>query len=279
MHPAKDVIHGQIRLDSEEIEQLCHVIESNYHSQSNMIDIPAYNVYFIGDLHGDLDSATRVRDLVLGDKDAFFVFLGDYADRGPHQIETVNLVMSLAIEYPNRVVMLRGNHESRSVASVYGFGDVVTRRFGTPLFDTYCRMFAVLPFVGLSKTGVFACHGGVPEGVRELEDIQSIDRRHEDFVDPVLWQLVWNDPTESQMRFAPSLRGGNSKYFGRIAFDEFAESLAINRFIRAHEVYPEGFKEFFNGRLVSIFSTSYGIGVQPKVLYIRSGTKAQPLPI
>ncbi|NHJ14843.1 MAG: hypothetical protein EAX95_14275, partial [Candidatus Thorarchaeota archaeon] len=244
---AKEVIQGQKELSSEEIERLCSTIETMYRGQRNVVDIPSYNVYFVGDLHGDLGSATKIRDLMLREKDATFVFLGDYADRGPQQIETVNLVMSLAIQGKERVVMLRGNHESRGVASIYGFREAVVKKHSSALFDGYCRMFTSLPVAGFSETGVFACHGGVPEGVQELNEIQTIDRRHEDFSNPTLWQLVWNDPSESDTRFAPSLRGGGSMYFGRIAFEEFTDSLAINRFIRAHEVYAEGYRKFFDG--------------------------------
>jgi len=268
-----EIIEGRTKVTSDEVEYLTGLSRDLYYDKPNIVETPESNVLYVGDIHGDLGAVKTVYEIFRRYKNHSLVFLGDYADRGPYQVETVNFVLALGLLEPNRVFILRGNHESERVAIKYGFYLDATKKHPGKIFRSYVSAFESLPIAGFSRNGVFSCHGGVPEGVQSLDDLQSPNRHHPNFEDPIIMQLVWNDPVDKDVRFRNSIRGEKIRTFGRKAFDEFAEKLGVTLMVRAHQVFPEGIMQFFDGKLVSVFSSEYNDRVKPKV--VRLGRNLQ----
>lgn len=62
--------------------------------------------------------------------------IGDYVDRGLHSVETISLLTCLKLRYPERVQLIRGNHETRAVTQVSSFD---TSCWGVPVYGDPSR--------------------------------------------------------------------------------------------------------------------------------------------
>ena len=44
-----------------------------------------------------------------------YLFMGDFVDRGCYSVESFLLLLALKVRYPDRIFLIRGNHESRQI--------------------------------------------------------------------------------------------------------------------------------------------------------------------
>jgi len=95
------------------------------------VDAP---VKVFGDIHGQYQDLMRFFDLwgtpdENGDIESYdHIFLGDYVDRGNHSLETICLLMALKIKFPDKIHLLRGNHEDKWINNAFGFAEECSTR-------------------------------------------------------------------------------------------------------------------------------------------------------
>ena len=76
-------------------------------------------------------------------------------------VETISLLVCLKLRYPDRVNLIRGNHESRGVTQSYGFYTECSRKYGNAnVWHCFTDMFDFLTLSVVINNDIFCVHGG-----------------------------------------------------------------------------------------------------------------------
>lgn len=223
--------------------------------EKNLIRVKGKRVLVIGDLHGDLVAAERVRTVFEGSGFDALVFLGDYVDRGDRSVATLSKVMDMKVKASKKVFMLRGNHEHRRMNYRFGFMDELMNIYDDKaLIDDIHEMYRHLPVAALVNNNFFLVHGGISSGIHKLESINRYDRTTEEPKEE-LSELYWNDPEPGVPGFEFNRDRGSHKRFGRRALERFLENNGLSALIRSHQYVAEGYKYMWDKKLFTIFTT------------------------
>jgi len=239
-------------LPEPDLKKLCEMVKELLLEESNVQPV-ATPVTICGDIHGqfyDLRELFRVG----GDPpQTNYIFMGDFVDRGYYSLETLTYLLALKARWPEKITLLRGNHESRQITQVYGFYDECQQKYGNANAWKYCtQVFDLMTVAALIDGKVLCVHGGLSPDIRTLDQIRTINRNQEiphegDFCD-----LMWSDPEDIET-WQVSPRGAGWLFGSRVT-NEFVNINNLELIARAHQLVHDGYKFMFNKQLVTVWS-------------------------
>lgn len=134
--------------------------------------------FVLGDIHGNINDLLIFEEqlwpMAPSSNAPSVLFLGDYVDRGEFSIEVVSYLFAMKILAPTKFFLLRGNHEVRAIQRSFTFEKECLDKYGTngaSVFETFNRVFDILPFSALIDESIYCAHGGIPFTQTKIEDL------------------------------------------------------------------------------------------------------------
>ena len=159
-------------IKESEVKQLCIKAREILSEEPNVTPIDA-PVTICGDIHGQFYDLMELFKVGGDCPDTNYLFLGDFVDRGFYSVETFLLLLALKVRYPDRIMLIRGNHESRQITQVYGFYDECLRKYGSLAVWRYCTdVFDYIALSAIVDGKIFCVHGGLSPNISTIDQIR-----------------------------------------------------------------------------------------------------------
>ncbi|KAH0573019.1 Serine/threonine-protein phosphatase [Spironucleus salmonicida] len=235
-------------------------------NEPNLLQVPA-PLTIVGDLHGQFSDFLEMLKVTGIPPYTNYLFLGDFVDRGLQSLETVLTVFSAKLAFPNRVFLLRGNHETKQMGDFYGFyAECISRYNSVSIYNAFNEVFQFLPIAAVVGGKILAVHAGLSPMAETLTEIAEIEKGQEN---DVLTDLMWSDP-DTRPGYGKSMRGAGYT-FGQDVTESFLRENGLKLLVRGHQMVLDGYQWQHGKQVVTVFSA-------PNYCY-RSGNKAAVMEI
>ncbi|KAI4292251.1 serine/threonine-protein phosphatase 4 catalytic subunit [Pancytospora philotis] len=258
-------------LDAEEVAYICSCVMDIMVLEPNICYVSS-PVVVVGDIHGQFTDLLTMLQLEGPPGRAAYVFLGDYVDRGENSLGVILLLMAYKVLRPDRIVLVRGNHEQSSINRSYGFYDECVGKYGDAtvwrLVNEVFSYFAIACVVD----GRYLCiHGGISPRV-SVNKLERIDRFDAVQDDSIFTDVLWSDPFYKP---GASLNPRGSGFlFGEDVIKRFLMYNNLEMVIRSHQLAIEGYKWDFGALCLTVWSAPDYMGKcsnPGSILVIRAG--------
>ncbi|KAL4474133.1 hypothetical protein ABPG72_002858 [Tetrahymena utriculariae] len=245
-----------LKLKELEIKLLCMKIKEIFVNENNVKRIRA-PVTLVGDVHGQFYDVQEIFRVGGDPPYTNYLWLGDYVDRGYYSVEVITLLFLLKLKYPERMTLIRGNHETRSVTQNYGFQVECIQKYGdsSKIWEYYTDSFDFLPLGCIIDTSIFCVHGGLSPNIETIQEVSMLDRFQEIPREGPYTDLMWSDPSSDKDHtgFMLSERGAGYLFGGDVV-EKFLHVNGLIHLARAHQLCTDGFQVLFDDKLSTVWS-------------------------
>lgn len=274
-----DRLSNKLLPSEYEVSRICAKAKEILSEESNIV-LAAEPIFIVGNIHGQLDDLLNILELGGGCPHSNFLFMGGYVNRGDNSIGVFLYLLCLKILYCDRVILLRGNHESKEITMAYGFYDECIKKYGTLNVWRDCTdVFYYLPIAAILENSAFVVHGGLSPSIGNISELQMIDRKDEFEPDKTIIDLLWSDPSTDSIDAGWRLNPRGFGYtFDRTITEDFLHINNLKKIYRGHQVVQEGFKQIFDNKISTIWSAPNflrKLGNSGAILSISEGKKEQ----
>lgn len=171
----------------------------------------------------------------------------------------MSLLLALKLRHPESIHLLRGNHESAILTTIFGFRYECLKRCGEGVWENFVNVFNVLPLGALigPPTSTLCVHGGISPSMQHLDEIERTIKRPVDLTansNSILTDILWADPSSDIDTWAVSQRG-TSYTFGITAAKKIMNENSLRRIVRGHTAELKGYSVMGSKHeVVTVFS-------------------------
>ncbi|KAK9173913.1 Calcineurin-like phosphoesterase family protein [Cryptosporidium meleagridis] len=285
-------------LSCSEIMDLCDRAVQIIRGENSLIKIKRNNsVRIFGGIHGQLIDLLYFFEQfswphfhkgdILSMK---YVFLGDYVDRGKFSLEVISILFSLKIMFPDKIFLLRGNHEDASVNLTNGFHFECKQKFGVDGEAVWERINDAFEFFSISALiddQVLCIHSGIGKSIKSIENLSGIPKpihvKSEELInkndfnnkldesDRYVLECLWSEmidqtsfydsqnfinETDVEHTRDAEIFEKNMYFYDSYDVEDFMNTNSIKLIVKTNDYCKRGYGYNANGRVVSLNSAT-----------------------
>ncbi|PPS95161.1 Serine/threonine-protein phosphatase [Cryptosporidium hominis] len=285
-------------LNCSEIMDLCDRAVQIIRGEDSLIKIKGNNsVRIFGGIHGQLIDLLYFfeqfswphfhRGDILSMK---YVFLGDYVDGGKFSLEVISILFSLKIMFPDKIFLLRGNHEDASVNLTYGFHFECKQKFGMngeTIWERINDAFEFFSISALIDDQVLCLHSGIGKSIKSVANLSGIPKpihvKSEELInksdcnnrlaesDRYVFECLWSEmidqtsfddshnfinETDVEHTRDAEIFEKNMYCYDSYDVEDFMNTNSIKLIVKTNDYCKRGYGYNANGRVVSLNSAT-----------------------